>query len=152
MMTISLGFHLFQQWFEAKFNEGDDYITIKLNGHVRTVVESIAFKNPAYILELNKKYKMRSRPREYVGGDFYLYMDDGSYQSLVNPPVTFYPDSIQPSKVLNLPALTEAGIDSIDEYRSNGGEFILFDNLTDPLCSTLNEVSEDDDTPGELHA
>jgi len=136
-----------EQWFEAKFNDGDKYITIKLNGHVRTVVESIAFKNPEYILEFNKKYKMRRRPREYVDGDFDLYMDDGSYQSLVNPPVTFYTDSIQPPQVLNLPALTEAGIDSIDEYRSNGGEFILHDELTDPLCSTLNEVSEDDDTP-----
>ena len=35
----------------------------------------------------------------------------------------------------------------IDEIRSAGGEFILFDSIDDPTCDTLNDVTELNDSP-----
>ena len=35
----------------------------------------------------------------------------------------------------------------IDESRSAGGEFILFDGIDDPTCDTLNDVTELNDSP-----
>ncbi len=90
---------------------------------------------------------MCRRPEEAVRGVFYVYVDDGSCQEIRNPSVAFYPDSIQPTRVLTLPALAQNSIGSIDEHRSNGGEFILFEGLGEALCSTLNEVTESDDAP-----
>ena len=134
--------------FEARFKPGDSYITIKLNGHVRTVVESLAFHNAGYTLEYNKEYPMCNYPHEKVGGSFWLRMSDNSCQSLTNPPVAFYNDSTQPPQIVNLPAISES-LTLIDELRSNGGEYIFFDGLSDPVCSTLSDVTEAKDAPGK---
>ena len=80
--------------FEASYNSATDtYITIKLNGHVRTVVRSLAFFDEGSTLEFNKEYEMCRRPEEYEDGRFWLRMDDGSCAELHNPLVHFYPDS-----------------------------------------------------------
>lgn len=59
------------QLFEAVYNSTtDNYITIKLNGHVRTVVKSLAFEDGSdYQLEFNIVYEMCDEPEEYVDGE-----------------------------------------------------------------------------------
>ncbi len=138
----------FPQYFRASFKDGDRYITLKLNGHVRSVVESISFTNTAYQLEMNKDYKMCNLPQEKVGGYFWLRMSDNSCQSIQNPPVTFYPDSVLPAKVLNLPSILESKLVPVDLYRG-GGEFILFDGLNDEFCNQIHDVTEETDAPGK---
>jgi hypothetical protein len=125
-------------------------VTIKLNGHTRTVVApgSIKFDNAAYVFEYNKEYPMcNNLPEEYLYGKVYLRMADNSCQWFKNPMVAFYPNSIQPPKVLNLPNITESILEPIDELRSKGGEYIYFDGITDPACDLLNDVTEQNDAP-----
>lgn len=90
-------FHWLDQHFEAVYNNStDSYITIKLNGHVRTVVTSLAFStNEEYELEFNRKYRMCHLPQEYADGWFWLVVNETSStcQALPNPLVHFYQDS-----------------------------------------------------------
>jgi hypothetical protein len=55
--------------------------------------------------------------------------------------------SVQPYTVLSLPNVASGTLDSIDEVRSRGGEFILQGGLSDPVCSQLNDVTEENDAP-----
>jgi len=137
------------QIFEATYDvETDTYITIKLNGHVRTVISpDLAFENSEYTLVFNKEYEMCGRPEEYVAGRFWLRMDDDSCQILPNPVVHFYFDSVQPETVLTLPAISESIFEPIDELKARGGEYIIFDGLSDSLCDKLNDVNEEGDPP-----
>eukprot|EP00804_Cyclotella_cryptica_P014145 CCRYP_005584-RA/>CCRYP_005584-RA protein AED:0.03 eAED:0.03 QI:259/1/1/1/0.94/0.9/20/117/3951 len=139
----------FDQFLSTSFKEGDSFVTIKLNGHVRTVVNpgSIAFDNVNYIFEYNKDYEMCSLPEERIAGRVYLRMEDKSCQWFQNPIIAFYADSPQPPKVLNLPNISQSILETIDEIRSNSGEFIYFDAINDPLCSQLNDVTEQNDSP-----
>ena len=117
-------------------------------GHVRTVVKSLAFAaGSKFPLQFNMEYVMCWRPEEWTGGWFYLRMSDGSCQSILNPIVNFYSDSAQPHTVLSLPDLIPGVLDPIDEVRSRGGEFILHGGLNDPICSQLNDVTEENDAP-----
>jgi hypothetical protein len=139
-------FHWLDQHFEAVYNNStDSYITIKLNGHVRTVVTSLAFStNEEYELEFNKEYRMCHLPQEYADGWFWLVVDETSStcQALSNPLVQFYQDSVNPPLVLNLPEIADGVLEHIDEERSHGGEYILMNGLTDSVCSQLNDVTE----------
>jgi hypothetical protein len=82
----------FKNTFEASFREGDSYITLKLNGHTRTVVNAIAFDNTDYTLEYNMEYLLCGHPDERVGGRFRLRIpEDNSCQYISpNPLVQFY--------------------------------------------------------------
>ena len=89
----------FRQTFEAVYNEGDTYVTLKLNGHVRTVVSSLAFPDGSnYPLEFNREYKMCGLPTAREGGSFRLRVNEttNECQSLSNPLVQFFTDSDQP--------------------------------------------------------
>ena len=109
---------------------------------------SLAFKaGSKYSLEWNKEYLMCSRPEEWAGGWFNLRMADGSCQSLPNPLVRFYPDSVQPYSFLSLPNVTSGTLDLIDEVQSRGGEYLLRGGLIDPLCAQLSDVTEENDAP-----
>jgi hypothetical protein len=109
---------------------------------------SIVFDNPNYVFEYNTEYKMCRTPEEKSTGRVYLRMEDDSCQWFENPLIVFYPDSIQPPKVLNLPNVSESVLEPIDETRSNGEEFVHFNGIDDPsLCSTLNDVTELNDSP-----
>ena len=133
----------------ASFKEGDVHVTIKLNGHLRTVVPpgSIVFDNQDYMFEYNTEYQMCHRPEEKSGGRVYLRMEDESCQWFKNPLIAFHPDSIQPSKILNLPNITQTIFQSIDEARSNSEEFILFNGINHTSCDQLNDVTELNDAP-----
>lgn len=89
----------FKQRFEAVYNEGDTYVSIKLNGHVRTVVSSLAFPEGSnYPLEFNREYEMCGLPTAREGGSFRLRVNEttGECQYLSNPLVQFFTDSDQP--------------------------------------------------------
>lgn len=142
--------------FEAKYNSAiDAYVTILLNGHVRTLVkpDALAFEvNSGYTLEYNKAYKMCGLPQDFEGGWFYLVVSQGPRvcQRLPNPLVNFYPDdpaTIKPSNFLSLPGVSVNVLELIDEVPSHGGEYILIDGLTDALCNSLNDVTEETDAP-----
>jgi len=136
------------QIFEATHDGTDAYATIKLNGHVRTVVSpGLAFDNSEYTFELNKEYDMCKKPEEFVGGRFWLMMEDKSCQSLRNPLVNFHVGSVLPENVLNLPAISEGVLEPIDGPQTSDGEFILFGGLSDPLCYQLNDSTEEEDPP-----
>ena len=83
----------FDNVFEASYDAATDaYITIKLNGHVRTTVESLAFApDSKYTLEFNREYKICGRPTEYEGGNFHLRVNETSRecQALPNPLIHF---------------------------------------------------------------
>lgn len=93
---------------------------------------------------------MCNLPQERVGGSFWLRMSDNSCQSIKNPAVAFYTNSTQPPKVLSLPHVSTS-LMLIEEWRSNGGEYIFFDGLSDPVCNQLNDVTEETDPPGKWH-
>jgi len=139
----------FDQFLSTSFKEGDSFVTIKLNGHVRTVVNpgSIAFDNVNYIFQYNKVYEMCNLPEERISGRVYLRMEDNSCQWFRNPFVAFYADSAQPPIVLNLPNISQSILQTIDGIRSSAGEFIYFDAIDDPLCSQLSDVTEQNDSP-----
>lgn len=128
--------------------KNDTYIVIKLNGHTRTVVRSLAFdEGGTYQLEFNKEYDMCGRPEEWEDGRVWLRMEDESCEILRNPLVHFYPDSLQPPNVLLLPNVSADVLEQIDEVHSRGGEYILFPGLSDSLCDQLNDVTEERDAP-----
>ena len=90
--------------FEALFDEEvDTYISVKLNGHLRTVVRDLAFEDgSAHPLEFNKEYEMCNIPQEFESGSFWLRIKDVPAcqtnnrcpcQALSNPLVHFYADS-----------------------------------------------------------
>ena len=139
------------QRFEASYNSNTDtYITIELNGHARTVVKSLAFtqdEDAIFPLEYNRKYEMCDYPEEWGDGLFWLRMEDDSCQSLPNPLVHFYTGTVQPANILNLPAVSDGVLEHIDEVKSRGGEYILFDDLSASLCDQLNDVTEEGDSP-----
>ncbi|KAL7482807.1 hypothetical protein ACHAW6_008462, partial [Cyclotella cf. meneghiniana] len=143
------GLGWFDQYLSTSFEEGDSFVTIKLNGHVRTTVStgSIVFDNISYIFEYNKEYEMCWLPEEKISGRVYLKMQDETCQWFSNPIIAFYSASPQPSKVINLPNISQSVLESIDEIRSNAGEFIYFNAINDPLCNQLNAVIEQDDAP-----
>jgi hypothetical protein len=141
-------FWWFHQSLSTSFKDADKYVTVKLNGHIRTVVEpgSIVLNNANYIFEYNKEYPLCWSAEEKSTGKVYLRMDDNSCQWFENPLIAFYPDSIQPPKILNLPNVSESVLQPIDETRSNGEEFIFFNKIEDPLCDQLT-VTEMNDSP-----
>ena len=106
----------FRQHLYTSFREGDTYVTVKLNGHVRTVVNpgAIVFKDPNYVFEYNKEYELCRLPEEYAFGRVYLKVVDKeneevfSCQWFENPLIAFYSDSARPAKVLNLPNISQA--------------------------------------------
>jgi len=126
-----------------------------LNGHVRTLVkpDALAFEvNSGYTLEYNTEYEMCGLPQDFEGGWFYLVVSQEPRvcQRLPNPLVNFYPDdpdTIKPSNVLSLPDVSLNVLESIDEVPSRGGEYILIDGLTDALCNSLSDVTEETDAP-----
>ena len=66
-----------RQIFEAVYNgTTDTHVTIKLNGHVRTVVNPpLAFpEGSAYTLEYNREYDMCWMPQEWEGGEASLLL------------------------------------------------------------------------------
>lgn len=78
----------------------------------------------------------------------YVKVDDNSCQWFENPVVAFYPDSIQPPLVLNLPNISQSVLEPIDAAISDGDELIYFDGIEDqPLCDQLNDVTELNDSP-----
>jgi hypothetical protein len=140
----------FPQYLSTKFDEGDTNVTIKLNGHVRTVVDPgfIAFADTNYVFEFNKEYLMCRSPDERVDGRVYLRMADNSCQWFKNPVIAFVENSNQqPAKVVNLPNIGQSILEPIDAVRSSNGEFIFFDGINDPSCDQLNDISEQDDAP-----
>lgn len=140
----------FRQYFSTSYRDGDEYVSVKLNGHVRTVVYpgSIVFDNPYYVFEYNKEYEVCRLPEEHAFGRVYLQVEDDSCQWFENPFIVFYPDSIQPPKVLHLPNISESVIEPIDVIRSEGGEFIYFESIGDQsICEHLNTVTELNDSP-----
>jgi hypothetical protein len=141
-------FWFFKQYFSTSFREGDEYVTVKLNGHVRTTVYpgSIAFDDEESVFEYNKVYEMCNLPQEHAFGRVYLRVGD-KCRWFENPLITFFPDGVQPPKILNLPNITQSVLEPIDEIRSEGGEFIVFDRLGDQLCDHLNDVTERNDAP-----
>ena len=74
-------------------------------------------------------------------------MEDESCQLFKNRIVSFYPDSVEPTKVLVLPNISHLALEPIDEIRSNGGKFIYFDVMSDLLCDPLNVATEQNDQP-----
>ncbi len=55
---------------------------------------------------------------------------------------------VQPPNVLSLPEIAAGVLDHIDEFRSHGGEYILYDGLpNEPLCDQLNDITEEMDAP-----
>lgn len=96
---------------------------------------------------------MCGRPEEWVGGLLWLRMGDGSCQALPNPDVNFFTDSVQPYNILSLPNIIPGILDPIDEVRSKGGEFIVRGGLSDPICSQIKDVTEENDALvfGKLH-
>ena len=48
---------------------------------------------------------------------------------------------------MSLPDVSPAILEHIDTTRSNGGEYILRNGLTDDLCDSLNDVTEERDPP-----
>jgi hypothetical protein len=133
--------------FIANYNNlTDTFVTIMMNGFVRTVVKPMAFVGSK--LEFNKEYLMCSRPEEYAGGWIALRMGDNSCQNMLpNPIVAFYNSSAQPHIVLSLPNLNSGSFEPIDDVISRGGEFILRGGLVDPVCSQINDVVEENDEP-----
>ena len=81
---------LFEAIYNATGSATDSYITIKLNGHVRTVVTSIAFKDGTP-LQYGVTYEICNEPREYEGGDVKLEVN-GVCKTVPNPLVHFYED------------------------------------------------------------
>jgi uncharacterized protein (DUF1501 family)/uncharacterized protein (DUF1800 family) len=144
-----------QWWMDQHFNAvfdatTDEYIAIKLNGHVRTAVQSLAFPaGSKYTLEFNREYEMCGHPAEYEGGTFRLRVNEtsGECQSLSNPLVHFYPNSVQPAQVLNLPEVSDGVLEHIDELQTRGGEYILVNGLIDDACNQLPDVTEEKDAP-----
>jgi len=140
------------QEFKAVHREGDAYVEIRLNGHIRTVVrnDTLAFRdNSNYNFEYNRDYFMCSYPEAYADGRFWLRVNETSREceELRNPLVHFYADSPNPMNVLRLPAISRGVLEQIDEARTRGGEYILFGALTDDVCNQLNDVTEERDPP-----
>lgn len=136
--------------FSTSFKDGDKYVTVKLNGHVRTVVApgTIVFDNSNYLFEYNKEYEMCRLSEVHSKDKIYVKVDDNSCQWFENPVVAFYPDSIQPPLVLNLPNISQSVLEPIDAAISDGDELIYFDGIEDqPLCDQLNDVTELNDSP-----
>lgn len=105
------------------------------------------FDNVAYIFEYNKEYEMCWLPEEQISGRVYLKMQDETCQWFRNPIIAFYSGSPQPSKVINLPNISQSVLEPIDEIRSNAGEFIYFNATNDTLCNQLSDVIEQNDSP-----
>lgn len=68
----------FRQYFSTSYREGDEYVTVKLNGHVRTMVYpgSIVFENANYVFEYNREYQICRLPEEHAFGRVYLFVED----------------------------------------------------------------------------
>lgn len=103
-----------RQYFSTSYRAGDAYVTIKLNGHTRTVVDpgTLVFdSNSNFVFEYNKEYEMCRLPEEEAFGRVYMrLMDDEDERCtwIENPLIAFYPDSIQPPRVLNLPNISQS--------------------------------------------
>ncbi len=133
--------------FEASYNETVDHvITVKLNGFVRTTVKAIGFEDITKTFEFNKEYLMCHAPTEKVDGWFWLRLDDGSCTHLANPLIQFFPESTQPSYVVNIPNIS-GSLQVIDTERSDDQELINTVALDDELCDTLSDITEDGDAP-----
>jgi hypothetical protein len=137
------------QKFQADYNLTDTYVTIRLNGHVRTVIKpDLAFDDSAYTFEYNREYDMCGAPENWAEGRIWLRMEDQSCQILYNPLVHFYGDSVQPEHVLSLPAISEGGLKQLDELNIRGGEYMLTNGgLTDSLCEQLPDFAEEAAAP-----
>jgi len=137
----------FQQTFEAQYNEAvDHFITLKLNGFVRTTVKAIGFEDTTKTFEFNKEYLMCHLPQEEVDGWFWVRLDDGSCTHLKNPLVEFSPETTQPSYVVNIPNIS-GSLQVIDIELSDGQELISTVALDDALCDTLSDITEEGDAP-----
>ncbi len=85
-------------------------------------------------------------PTEKVDGWFWLRLDDGSCTHLANPLIQFFPESTQPSYVVNIPNIS-GSLQVIDTERSDDQELINTVALDDELCDTLSDITEDGDAP-----
>lgn len=89
-------------------------MTVKLNGHTRTVVDpgTLVFDSDSnFVFEYNKEYEMCRLPEEEAFGRVYMrLMDDEDERCtwIENPLIAFYSDSIQPPRVLNLPNISQS--------------------------------------------
>lgn len=134
----------------AVYDKDTDFdITITLNGFVRTAVKSIAFEDKSKTFEFNKEYVMCGLPEEkseLFGGRIWLRLEDGSCTHLNNPLVAFDASSTQPARVLNLLNIS-GSLQVIDEKLTQGEEIINTLPLTDELCNTLSDITEEGDEP-----
>lgn len=69
----------FRQYLSTTYRDGDEYVTVKLNGHMRTMVPpgSIVFQDTDNIFEYNRIYELCRLPDERAYGRVYLKVEDG---------------------------------------------------------------------------
>ena len=70
--AIILGSIRFHQKFESVYGEGDPYVILKLNGHIRTVLRC----NSAFEFEYNREYLICNLPEQWEDDRFLLRVNE----------------------------------------------------------------------------
>jgi len=129
---------------------------LEVDGYARTVVPDLIWRDSEAQAEEpywdpNYAYEICSSPDAYTGGRFKLRRKSGSCteisRDIGNPAINFAGFESYATQTMDLP--NDGSLQAIDEYKDkNGGDrFILTSGLSDDLCNSLPEQSEDFDAP-----
>mmetsp|Transcript_6781 Transcript_6781/g.9027 ORF Transcript_6781/g.9027 Transcript_6781/m.9027 type:complete len:2086 (+) Transcript_6781:84-6341(+) len=143
-------------------NPGGPYL-LKVNGHPRTVVDNIQFRNGGYLLNTAHIYEVCNYPytpsAKYLRGRLFLRTESGSCQEVdrsdANPLVNLTAASLHQDPhlagihILQIPETAE--LMPVNTHFSNNEEFILVNGLTDSsqeaTCDAVSLAIESDDAP-----
>ena len=82
-------------------------IVLRMNGIPRAVVSNISIQNSQYAnytFNTTRDYILCGNPEEKVGGFFFIFLEDGSCQSVLNPTVNFTGFENLPTYVISIPS------------------------------------------------
>ena len=122
---------------------------MRMNGFPRAVVSNISIRNiqyTNYTFNTTRDYIFCDHPEESVGGNIYIWLEDGSCQPVLNPTVNFTGFENLPTYVISIPTGSSI-LRPIDGLFTNGDEFLLEQPLSDPRCSIIPGVVELNDPP-----
>ena len=125
--------------------EGSGPYTLFLNGNFRTVVNDFWIgKESGYQFDPDFKYEICRYPDEKVNGKIGIKIEDGSCVYAENPRVDLTGQEGNAQFILNL---SQSNLQVIDEYLTNGEEFILRNAISNSLCEAIPAVPDLDDEP-----
>ena len=132
-----------------RFNSSTFPIVVRMNGIPRTVMGNISILNSNYAnytFNTSRDYTLCNNPEERVGGNMYVYLEDGTCQPIPNPVINFTGFETLPTYVLSITVGTGL-LRSIDLPFSDGGEFLATLPLNDTRCSSIPDVVDVNEPP-----